>query len=62
MSILRNKNLANVLYLLKLIEAYGTGLLKIKESYEKYLVDPKIEISDNVFKITLANTMYGAKD
>ncbi len=52
-SILRNKNLANVFYRLKLIEAYGTGILKINESYESYDVNPKLEISDNAFKITL---------
>ncbi len=33
-STLRNKNLANVFYRLKLVEAYETGLLKIKEAYE----------------------------
>ena len=56
-SILRNKNLANIFYRLKLIEAYGTGVLKILESYEKYpTLEPLIEISDNAFKITLFNT------
>jgi len=34
-SILRNQNLANVFYRLKLIEAYGTGLPKIMENYEE---------------------------
>lgn len=52
-SILRNKNLANVFYRLKWIEAYGTGILKIKESYEEYDLEPCIEITDNAFKITL---------
>ncbi len=52
-SILRNKNLANVFYRLKWIEAYGTGILKIKETYEEYDLKPCIEITDNAFKITL---------
>lgn len=56
-SILRNRNLANIFYRLKLIEAYGTGIPKIIESYNEYNVKPKIEISSNVFKITLPNTL-----
>lgn len=56
-SILRNKNLADIFYRLKLIEAYGTGIPKIMESYDGYMVSPKIEITDNAFKIILPNTM-----
>lgn len=56
-SILRNRNLANIFYRLKLIEAYGTGIPKIIESYNEYNVKPKIEISSNAFKITLPNTL-----
>lgn len=57
-SILRNKNLANIFYRLKLIEAFGTGIPKIMESYSDSLVVPKIELSDNAFKITLYNKCY----
>ena len=56
-SILRNRNLANIFYRLKLIEAYGTGIPNIIESYNEYNVKPKIEISSNAFKITLPNTL-----
>lgn len=52
-SILRNKKLANVFYRLKWIEAYGTGILKIKEAYETCDLKPIIDISDNAFKVTL---------
>lgn len=52
-SLLRNKKLANVFYRIKWIEAYGTGILKINEAYEKYDTKPKIEITDNAFKVTL---------
>lgn len=54
-SILRNKNLANIFYRLKLIEAYGTGVIKILESYNNSLMKPLIEATDNAFKITLYN-------
>lgn len=54
-SILRNKGLANLFYRLKLIEAYGTGMPKIMGSYAHAPVKPKIEVSDNAFKITLPN-------
>jgi len=55
-SVLRNQHLANVFYRLKLIEAYGTGILKILECYESEDPKPQIEVSDNAFKITLPNT------
>lgn len=54
-SALRNQNLANVFYRLKLIEAYGTGILKINESYSDCNVKPQFEVTDNAFKITLPN-------
>ena len=57
-SALRNSHLANIFYRLKLIEAYGTGIMKIKECYEDKTVKPLIEISDNAFKITLPNLNY----
>lgn len=55
-SVARNENLANVFYRLTLIEAYGTGMPKILHSYENYHVKPRIEISNNAFKIILPNT------
>lgn len=54
-SIARNKNLANLFYRLKLIEAYGTGIMKIQASYTDFTYKPKIEVSDNAFKIILPN-------
>lgn len=57
-SVLRNQHLANVFYRLKLIEAYGTGMLKINECYTDYDVKPQIEVTNNAFKITLPNTNY----
>lgn len=55
-SVLRNKNLADVFYRLKLIEAYGTGVVKIIDSYARYPVTPEIKTTDNAFRITLYNT------
>ena len=51
----RNEKLAAVFYRLKLIEAYGTGIQKIMESYKDCIVKPKIDLSDNAFKIVLPN-------
>ena len=42
-------------YRLKLIEAYGTGILKINECYTDQPVKPQFEVTDNAFKITLPN-------
>ncbi len=54
-SVCRNVKLANVFYRLELIEAYGTGMLKIMEAYARTGKQPKIETSDNAFKIILPN-------
>lgn len=61
-SILRNKNLANIFYRLKWIEAYGTGIQKIIESYAKFSIKPRIDISSNAFKIVLPNTSISEKE
>ena len=54
-SVCRNAKLANVFYRLELIEAYGTGIIKIMEAYEGTGMTPQIEASDNAFKIILPN-------
>ena len=54
-SICRNQNLANVFYRLSLIEAYGTGLSKIMDTYEGSGLKPSISITKNTFKIILPN-------
>ncbi|WP_341372036.1 ATP-binding protein [Youngiibacter fragilis] len=55
-SVPRNEHLAGIFDLLKLIEAYGTGILKINDSYGQSSAKPKISVSDNAFKIMLPNT------
>ena len=54
-SICRNPKLAAVFYRLELIEAYGTGMPKIVKSYAGSGLEPKIEVTNNAFKITLPN-------
>ncbi len=54
----RNSKLANVFYRLKLIEAYGTGMLKINECYADTNIKPQVEVTNNAFKITLPNVNY----
>jgi len=61
-SALRNRKLATLFYRLGLIEAFGTGLLKIKNAYKGSALEPKIEHSPRVFKITLFNRNVEAKD
>lgn len=60
-SVLRNRKLANVFYRLKLIEAYGTGILRINECYANCEVKPLFEVTDNAFKITLPNTNFSGE-
>ncbi len=61
-SVLRNPNLANLFYRLRLIEAYGTGILKINECYDGYDTKPTISVSNNAFKIVLPNTNFKRED
>lgn len=59
-SVCRNQNLADVFYRLELIEAYGTGIQKIMSAYKGNQRLPKIEVTDNAFKIILPNVNYAA--
>lgn len=54
-SVCRNAKLADVFYRLELIEAYGSGIRKIMDAYEGSGRMPRIETSDNAFKIILPN-------
>lgn len=49
----RNSKLANVLYRLKWIESYGTGLQRILESYKQSSTQPFWSIGPNSFVVTL---------
>ena len=60
-SVCRNVKLANIFYRLDLIEAYGTGILKIMEAYKGSGKKPRIETSDNAFKMVLPNLNAGTE-
>ena len=55
LSVCRNPKLAAIFYRLQLIEAYGTGMPKIMKAYAGTGLEPKIEVTNNAFKITLLN-------
>lgn len=52
-SVLRNRNLANIFYRLGLVEIFGTGITRIKQLYEEGLKQPDFEVSENTIKIVL---------
>ena len=52
-SVLRNRNLANVFYRLGFVEIFGTGITRIKQLYEEGLKKPGFEVSENTIKIVL---------
>ena len=54
----RNPRLANVFYRLHLIEAYGTGMIKIFNSYTDKAVKPEVSVTGNAFRIILPNVNY----
>ncbi len=51
----RNEKLAALLYRMKLIEAYGTGISKIISSYEGLPVQPEFENVEGAFRVVLPN-------
>ena len=53
LSILRNRNLANVFYRLGFVEIFGTGITRIKQLYEESLIKPDFEVSENAIRIVL---------
>ena len=53
LSVLRNRNLANVFYRLGFVEIFGTGITRIKQLYAEGLVKPDFEVSENTIKIVL---------
>lgn len=53
LSLQRNPHVAGVFYRLKWIEAYGTGVPKIVDSYADVDADPRFDIASNSFKVTL---------
>lgn len=53
LSVLRNRNLANVFYRLGFVEIFGTGITRIKQFYEEGLIKPDFEVSENTIKIVL---------
>ena len=53
LSVLRNRNLANVFYRLGFVEIFGTGITRIKQLYADSLIKPDFEVSENAIKIML---------
>ena len=53
LSVLRNRNLANVFYRLGFVEIFGTGITRIKQLYVEALIKPDFEVSENAIKIML---------
>ena len=54
----RNERLANVFYRLRLIEAYGTGIVKIMSSYKNSSKKPIIKALEGAFQVVLPNLNY----
>jgi len=57
-SVARNEKLAQILYRLNIIEAFGTGIPRIYSAYENFHVKPEIPIVDGGFLIRIPNMNY----
>ena len=51
----RNKKLAEIFHRLHLMESYGTGIRKIYHQYKTCSSQPRIEVTQNTFKLILPN-------
>lgn len=51
----RNRMFANVLFRLEIIEAYGTGIDRMRKSYAGSGLDIKISVTPNTFSVVLPN-------
>jgi len=60
-SILRNPILASVLYRMHYIEAFGTGIQRIRMAYQGYMETPLFQVSENSIRITLPVLEAGKK-
>ena len=51
---LRNKGIANIFNQMGFIEAWGTGIRRIKQAAEQYeLPTPEIQVFDDMFRVNL---------
>jgi ATP-dependent DNA helicase RecG len=58
-SVTRNEKLAQILYRLNIIEAFGTGIPRIFGAYEENSAKPEIPIVDGGFLLRIPNQNYG---
>jgi len=54
----RNEKLANIFYRLEIVEAYGTGIMRIMDDYINCKNKPEINVTDSSFMMTLPNMRY----
>ena len=52
-SILRNPIISNIFYRLRIIEKFGTGVMRIKYEYRESFTKPIFEIDENSIRVTL---------
>lgn len=51
---LRNKGIANIFHQMGFIEAWGTGIQRIKQAAKRYgLPSPEIQVFDDMFRVNL---------
>jgi len=54
----RNEKLANIFYRLEIVEAYGTGIMRIMNDYADCARKPEIHVTDSSFMMTLPNMRH----
>jgi ATP-dependent DNA helicase RecG len=62
LSIPRNIIIAQVFFVLEIIEKFGTGIRRIKKAYEQYHLKPKYQIDKNFIKVVLPNLLFDDSD
>jgi ATP-dependent DNA helicase RecG len=54
----RNEKLANIFYRLGIVEAYGTGIMRIMDDYANCARKPEINVTDSSFMMMLPNMRH----
>jgi ATP-dependent DNA helicase RecG len=54
----RNILISQILYMLEIIEKFGTGIRRIKEAYSGFNVKPNFVIKDTLIKVILPNVLF----
>ncbi|HHU55424.1 MAG TPA: AAA family ATPase [Acholeplasmataceae bacterium] len=58
LSIPRNIIVAQIFFMLGIIEKFGTGIKRIRDAYKSHFLKPKFDIKENMIRVVLPNMLF----